>query len=317
MIRTVCESDGLPASERLALINHCLVSSSFPMQVHSPSPDGFRVRIRELDLATVTVTEYRSSPAEIRRTSRHIRAADPGLYAIVFSLQGRLAMSHRGRSVEQTPGELSLGDSSHPFALRTGEDTTIIRAELPMSLLPLARDRIERLMPLRLPGTTGPSALLAQSLAHVVTDATSYRPADASRLGSIVVDLLTATVAHELEAERDVPDDSRRRALLLRIDRFVEQHLTDPDLSPGTIAAAHHISVSYLHRLFSTRQTTVAASIRRRRLERARRDLADPALAGVPVHRIAARWGFADHPTFTRAFAATYDVAPSDLRPRA
>jgi AraC-like DNA-binding protein len=314
MIQTLCEGGELPACEQLAVINQCLVDSPFPMQVLSPTPDGFRATIRQLDLASVNVTEFRCSPAEVRRTSRHIRAADPNLYAVVYALQGRLTMSHRGHSVEHAPGELSLGDSSHPFALRTAEDTTIIRVELPMSLLPFTPSRIDRVMPLRLPSSSGLGALFAQSLARVISDATLYAPADAPRLGSIMVDLLTATLAHELEAERDVPDESRQRALLFRVDSFVERHLGDPDLSPRSIAAALHISVGYLHRLFGTRGTTVAASIRRRRLERARRDLADPSLLGIPIHRIAARWGFADHATFTRAFKSTYQVAPSDLR---
>jgi AraC-like DNA-binding protein len=84
--------------------------------------------------------------------------------------------------------------------------------------------------------------------------------------------------------------------------------------APATIAAAHHIWVSHLHRLFGPRGTTVAAWIRRQRLERARRDLADPALRNVPVHRIAARWGFKGHSSFTRAFRAAYDTAPQDYR---
>ncbi|WP_308429099.1 helix-turn-helix transcriptional regulator [Streptomyces brasiliensis] len=80
------------------------------------------------------------------------------------------------------------------------------------------------------------------------------------------------------------------------------------------MAAAHHISVSYLHRLFQDHETTVSAWIRSQRLERARRDLAEPALRAVPVHRIAARWGFSDHATFTRSFRSAYDIPPKEYR---
>jgi AraC-like DNA-binding protein len=54
--------------------------------------------------------------------------------------------------------------------------------------------------------------------------------------------------------------------------------------------------------------------IRRERLEHARRELGQPALRAVPVHRKAARWGFNDHATFTRAFRAAYDIPPKDYR---
>lgn len=157
---------------------------------------------------------------------------------------------------------------------------------------------------------------MAHALLSSVTDAGCQGPADASRLGSIVVDLVSAVLARRLEAGRGVPDDAYQRTLVLQIESFIERQLGNPDLSPRTIAVHHHISVSHLHRLFRARGTTVARSIRQRRLERARRDLSDPALHGVPIHRIATRWGFADHATFTRAFTSLYDSSPSEHRHR-
>jgi AraC-like DNA-binding protein len=65
----------------------------------------------------------------------------------------------------------------------------------------------------------------------------------------------------------------------------------DPTLTPAMIAAAHHVSVRYLYRLFETEQSRVAAWIRQRRLERCPRDLLDPALRTQPVSAIAGRWG--------------------------
>ena len=54
----------------------------------------------------------------------------------------------------------------------------------------------------------------------------------------------------------------------------------------------------------------------RKRLSGARRDLADPALHDLPIHRIATRWGFTDHATFTRAFHAANGIPPRDYRRR-
>jgi len=102
--------------------------------------------------------------------------------------------------------------------------------------------------------------------------------------------------------------------MLPRIMTFVDEQLHDPHLSPTSIAAAHHISVSYLHRLFKDHDTTLWAWVRRERLDRARRDLADPRLLHLPVHRIAARWGYRDHATFTRAFRAAFGVPPRTFR---
>jgi AraC-like DNA-binding protein len=84
------------------------------------------------------------------------------------------------------------------------------------------------------------------------------------------------------------------------------------------IAAAHHISLSYLHRIFQeeTPGETVAAWIRTQRLEGARRDLADPNLSSTPVHIIATRWGLVRASDFTRAFRNAYGVSPMEYRVR-
>jgi AraC-like DNA-binding protein len=80
------------------------------------------------------------------------------------------------------------------------------------------------------------------------------------------------------------------------------------------IAAAHHVSVRYLHKLFETEQSGVAAWIRQRRLERCRRDLLDPALRTQPVSAIAARWGLTEPAHFSRLFRAAYGMPLVEYR---
>ncbi len=168
-------------------------------------------------------------------------------------------------------------------------------------------------------GREGTSALLADFLLGLDRQAALLGPAEAPRLGTVVVDLVAAWLARELDAEAEVPDDARRRALVENVRTFIRRNLHDPELTPTVIAAAHHVSVSYLHRLFTQQSQgeTVAAWIRRRRLEKARRDLADPALRTVPVHALAARCGIPRPSDFSRAFRAAYGLSPSEHRHRA
>ncbi|WP_206641596.1 helix-turn-helix domain-containing protein [Nonomuraea polychroma] len=105
-----------------------------------------------------------------------------------------------------------------------------------------------------------------------------------------------------------------RQALALRIRTYIQRHLHDSELTPRSVAAAHHISVSHLHRLFQEQGDTVSAWIRDQRLERTRRDLADAALIDVPIYKIAARWGFTRAADFSRAFRTAYGVSPREFR---
>ncbi|MGN5377351.1 helix-turn-helix domain-containing protein [Streptomyces lasalocidi] len=292
-------------------------NDAHPMRVISDTPERFRATVRMLDLGAVNVVGLAVSPCEVLRTPELIRRADPELCSVIVPLNGRLVVSQAGRDRAVGADELVLYDSSQPFRIRFSQDggaTRLLRAHIPRALLGLPADGLERLLARPLPTGAGFEGLLTRFLTDVTSGSTAYRPQDLPRLGVLAQDLLTSMVAHHLEADGAVPGDSRRRTLLLSIERFVRQHLGDPELSPETVAAAHHISIGHLHRLFRTRETTVAAWIRRQRLEYARRDLADPALHTVPIHLIATRWGFKDHPTFTKAFRSAYGASPKDSR---
>jgi AraC-like DNA-binding protein len=103
---------------------------------------------------------------------------------------------------------------------------------------------------------------------------------------------------------------------MTRVEAFVESRLHDPGLSPAVVAAAHHVSLRQLYKVFETREDGVARFIRRRRLERCRRDLADPALASRPAYAIGLSWGFTDPAHFTRSFRDEYGVTPGEYRSR-
>ncbi len=229
------------------------------------------------------------------------------------------------------PGEMYLTDAhqlNHQYrveGLPGGSQTLVL--EIPQRIAPLTPEHATRLLKRPLRAREGAGALLAQFLTGLVQRAHHLRPWVASRLETVVVDLFAATVVGHLDADHaDRPDDGHLdadqlvhaaatpRDLTRRIHTYVQQRLSDPDLTPRSVAAAHHISLSYLHRLFQHEDLPVAARIRHERLEAARRDLADVGERATPVHVIAARWGFAYHSSFIRAFQAAYGTSPRAYR---
>ena len=209
--------------------------------------------------------------------------------------------------------------SSRPFQIRI--DTETPKTPRSCSARPrsyAALDAVhggrefDEMLAIHLPGRRGVGALLSQFLAGITDDAAELLPSDLPRLGDLAADLVTATLCHETNVRFGAA--TGQTAMLWRITTFVRQRLHDPNLSTGSIAAAHHISVSYLHRLFQEHELTLWTWIRQERLNRARRDLVDPRLRHLPVHRIGARWGYLDHATFTRAFRAAFGVPPRDFR---
>ncbi|MFJ7075895.1 helix-turn-helix domain-containing protein [Streptomyces sp. NPDC098781] len=229
-------------------------------------------------------------------------------------------------TVRRRPSARDAGRRYHLVLLPDGEATvvpagaaTVLPAGafcvgIPEALLPLPRGSADALLGRRLSSRDGVGAVLARFLAQLTRDAGAFQPSDGPRLGTVLCDLVAALFTLALEAGPALPPDPHRRTLVSRVEAFVQRHLSDPELTPTAIAAAHGISLSYLHRVFQGEHETVAVLIRRQRLERARFDLADPAQAGTPVHTIAARWGFPRATDFARAFRAAYGIPPTDYR---
>jgi hypothetical protein len=99
----------------------------------------------------------------------------------------------------------------------------------------------------------------------------------------------------------------------LRDGRIAE---SDTSIGDGIVELVRGLYTDslHLHGLFAAEGLTVSAWVRDWRLERCRRDLADPALAGETVASIAYGWGFRNPRHFSRVYRAAFGSAPSDGR---
>ncbi|MHC3474054.1 AraC family transcriptional regulator [Streptomyces sp. 7R007] len=319
MIGTVFRSADVPVEERFERWRELLSRTRSPSDISSDHAADFWAEHRLMELGPVTVGTTAFLPTRYRRGPKQVRRSDPELYHLTLLLDGGLALDHADRRSLFGPRDLHLADSSQPYDLRSRTGGGIVKGvavDFPKALLPLPAHRVRELLGRRLPGQEGVGALLADFLTGLDRQADVLRPADGPRLGTVVLDLLTALLAQLLEAEAALEPEARGRVTAQQIQAFIRRNLHDPDLTPRTIAAAHYISVSYLHRLFQQQADgeTVAAQIRAQRLEGARRDLADPAQRTTPVHAVAARWGMPRASDFTRAFRTAYGVSPMEYR---
>jgi AraC-like DNA-binding protein len=305
----VHRADDLPVAARADYWRHVIGETIVPVD-----PFGDPDQIRAGGVGAVQVGEVSAStPGGARRTPIHIRRSDPGLYKIDVLAQGDGVIEQNGREAALQPGDFTLVDLSRPALWRMAP-ARIVALTFPAEMLPLRRDDVARLTAVRIRGDRGTGALISSLARQLIDQLDHCGGPDGPRLGTAVLDLLTAGLAARLDRVREMQPQSRQRALLLRVQAFIEERLFDPGLTPGSVAAAHHISLRYLHKLFEPAQTTVADWIRRRRLERCRRDLLDPALRDEPVSAIGMRWGLTDAAHFSRLFRAAYGVPPAEYR---
>jgi AraC-like DNA-binding protein len=250
----------------------------------------------------------------VHRTPALVRGDSAQFHRVVLAVAGRPRVAQGGRVQRLEPGEFAVYDFARPYALDYDSAVELAVFSFPLGSLALPAESLTRLAALPISGAVGTGALAASLLCRVAADVASYRPASVDRLSTVLADLVSAALVDRLDQPDVVPIESRDRMLALRIRAFVEQHLGDVDLDPATVAAAHHLSLRHLHRLFQADSTSVAAWIRHRRLERCRADLSDPALDGSPVSAVGARWGLPDPAHFSRLFSRTYGYPPTEYR---
>jgi AraC-like DNA-binding protein len=247
------------------------------------------------------------------RTSRLVAQGRQDDYVVVNLLdRGVARLEQDGREAHIAAGDIFVYDMARPARLHFPRAFRTKSLVLTRDVLGLRESDVAHVTASPLGPDTALGGLMAPFLAGLVDGAGNYPPRTGELMARNVVDLL-GTLADEALGRSHVDTPGGNRALLLRIQAFIDHHLADPDLTPQVIARAHHISLRYLHKLFESEDVTVGRWIQRRRLEECRRDLARLANRST-IAAVAHRWGFTSAPHFSRVFRSAYGMSPRDWR---
>lgn len=274
----------------------------------------FRGLVRSATLAHLQVSEVSSVPQVCRRTPQLAGRDDREYLQVGMLARGTASIEQDGRRTVLHPGDLALYETGRPFCWTLGGDWVLQVFTWPRDSVDLGAGESARATARRLGGRDGLGGIVAGVLRDLVETPPPLSAPGAVRLADEIGGLV-ATLAGERVGAPPVAASARSRdELRRRIGDYVAEHLADPALGPSTIAAAHFVSQRQLHRMFAETGESVTRYVRRTRLQRARRDLADRHQAGTSITRVARRYGFTDLSGFSRAFRATYGVSPSEYR---
>jgi AraC-like DNA-binding protein len=311
----VVDTQVAPPDERFDLWAEVSARVFEPFSVAPRVERPFAASLHRWELGALNLYRMRSDPSAVHRSPRWIRAGDPEIVHVMLQQRGRCVVAQDGRRGIAGPGQIVAWQSSAPYALEPPEPFESLIVEIPVGLLGPHVDRICARTADPIDADRGIARLVGRYLRELFDGLGDGTIDDGGALvADSFVELVRALYAED--GTRSAEPRAARSADVLRrrIAAFVDERLGDPALGPEEIARAHHISRSYLDKLFAAEGTTVRESIRDRRLERCRGDLLDPALAGVPVFDIAVRWGFVSASHFSRVFRAAYGMSPREFR---
>lgn len=298
------------ATDRLDVWRDLIREHFVALDIDADRDAAFAGAVSSAALGHLKVASVDSVTGEYRRTPGLARRDDAAFLQVGLVGRGEAVLRQDGREAALRPGDFAVYETDRPFHWGLRGDWRLLVFTWPRPSVALDPEESRRLTARTLGGVSGLGGIVGRMLNELVTAPPALTAAGAVRLADEVAELVT-TVARESAC--DGPVIRSGDADLQRIEAYIAAHLADPDLGPAAIARAHFVSTRHLHRLFAQQGDTVTRHIRRQRLERCRRDLADPR-GTASVADISRRWGFSDPATFSRAFRVTYRTSPGAYR---
>ena len=291
---------------------HLVAESFVPLAAETDSPDTFQGRMRSRILDRLCIVEVSASGHSVHRTPALVAQPGQRYFKLNVQLEGTGLLIQDNREAVLRPGDLAIYDTNRPYTLAFEEQARVMVVMFPHDSLSLPPEYVGQLSAVRLAAGQGLTGIVGPFIAQLAENLEALSGPSGSRLAANALDLVSTMLHSELDMARDTMKPQVLLATSVR--EYIEANLADPQLSPASIAAAHFISTRHLHNIFHETGTTVASWIRSQRLERIRRDLRDPLLAGTSVGAVAARWGFLDAAHFSRTFRDAFGVSPTDWR---
>ncbi|GAA2137161.1 helix-turn-helix domain-containing protein [Arthrobacter humicola] len=309
---SVLDTRSVPPAERRDYWSAGIAERFFPMRVESFGAPSFEARMASGQIGPVGVRSIQGLAHRVARTQRMISTADPECILLYLMARGKIHIEQDDRSCALRPGEIACQDTSRPSTFEGREGFEVLVFSIPKWFIGAQAKGIARRSATRVDSgqgrLAGPATPFLAHLARTTTSGGGLSSPDGEGASQMLLPLLRSMYGgQEISDPRPGPE-----ALLAQMQRYVMEHLHEPELGPERIAQAHYVSTRYVHKIFASSGTGVSSWIRERRLEGAAGELRRS--PETTIATVATRWGYRHPASFSRAFREVHGCAPREAR---
>ena len=273
----------------------------------------FDGRISSIKCYQLVFNEIQFRGQNLHRTPSNIARMKQGFYVLAFPRGNPWPMTQNFSDFTLQTGNAYLLSNTVPFKShdKKGYDTfnVMIPSQILEGLIPYLEPRY--IFPLT---HNNQKANVLGDFVRTVYNSLPFGVEDDARfMENSLLNMLAFVLCGSSDAI-EADDSSVKLAHRRRVQDFITKNLSDEFMSPESIALAHGISVSYLHRIFKPTGRTVMETMRNQRLKRAKSILRDASMAGLSVTEIAYHLGFKHPSDFSRAFKSKFGLTPKEAR---
>lgn len=256
-----------------------------------------------------------------RRTRQHIREDATDLSILWFVRRGSLVFSNQCGNRVVKPGEFAITRSMSPFFCECRPNSSkeggsedvheVLHVTVPTHIL---RSHVSHNVDTGLFMSACRAELAAaEAILSRVFDDDGGLGEESARL---MAETALALVGHAVRNDEGIAPSRQTIAdrRLAEVLRFIEVHLSDPQLSTSMVAKGCGISPRYLSFLLRLRGTSFSELVWEQRLDKARNWLASSDPREISISEIAYGVGFKSPAHFSRMFKRVFKVNPREFR---
>ena len=294
----------LPDAERIGLWEDHNAHALIGLRCHMLGEVTLDATELNLQLEQLHLARVRGNAHVVERSPKLIRGHPADAIAVYLTLVGEAFFYHDDGVRTLSPGQVLICDADRPFMRGFSRGLEELAIKVPRPLFRELTGLASLDTPLVRDFARGDVA--ARTLARLVDRA--LRPDGGEPVDERTALGLLASVAGSRSADPG-------KVYLANARAFIEDHLTEVNLSAARVAAGIGISERQLSRVFAVTGDSVPQFVLARRLDRARALLASA--PEIPVGEVAARYGFGSAGRFSQAFRARFGIRATDLRRQA
>ncbi|WP_316161013.1 MULTISPECIES: AraC family transcriptional regulator [unclassified Bradyrhizobium] len=311
----VFTTESLEPSKRYAAWQGAICDVYVHVDVEAEQRSDYQGFIREARFGVLTMTDVLLSEQRISRRERHIARLDKDCYYVEFVQQGKINVLQAGHTLHSNPHVGAIFSAAEAYDLECVGKVRSLYLEIPRK--EFSSRFSENRIPVAMTIATGRGLgrIAAEFCSTLASEASSVDEAARSRLGDELMDVL-ALALDMGDKDQFSEDATAQKARLRSVKAWIEEHLTDHDLSLEKIARNNGVSLRHLHYLFRLTDMSVSEWILDRRLQRSYDMLTRLEQRALSVTEVAYQLGFSSSSHFSTVFRRKFGHSPSELRRR-
>ncbi len=308
-------TNDVPPEQRYEIWHEKSTAAFVELDIEVDRQPDFHGSFEKTEFASWAITRINSSSSIVHRSRKNIRHSDADCFLISLQLKGNTSLSQDCQRSILKSGDMAIYDTTRAYDLRLINKNEQIVVEVPRKTCMQLIGIPERLTAITLDGNSSQGRVCREFLLTLYRELHRLNLEQQESMMNMFLELMRHAYQSVIQ-DMDLSRPLGQRLKFLMIKNHLLENVGDSSLNQETVSWKFGISRRYLNRLFEQEEFSFSTWLRKERLERCCRDLANPIFNKHTVLEIAHKWGFNDASHFSRTFKNSYHCTALQYRKR-